>query len=355
MQSNAMDAVGSSPQLQEHTTEPRACPGPVPVSGLLPREVRMLVQTSFFSLLALAVYPRACPFNRYSARLDCGNKSGVILPGLVGVRLGEGSNSALESIASPQVATDLSRVAGARMGTGESPATEPAIVDETLGVQTRDIHGQLHISQLANIKVDGVRFRPPKEEITGGLHDVLSTDDPLTMARIGTGAEVTFENRSLGLLDLEEERVAALVSPEQGDITARAHASHTDDLLDNINKVIHIENLLPFRCSVDAKVTEMSIAADLDSQTCNRSRGEVLGHNHCRAAQKAKGRGGHATVPDRHELRRPGNVLFLQQATGVGWLRGRRPFRVAGARHLLTESPASCTAVSYGTNKLLPW
>src|SRR5256885_14171057 len=91
----------------------------------------------------LAVYSWACPFNRYPARMDCGNKSGVILPGLVGVRLGEGSNSALESIASPQVATDLSRVAGARMGTGESPATEPAIVDETLGVQTRDIHGQL--------------------------------------------------------------------------------------------------------------------------------------------------------------------------------------------------------------------
>src|SRR5947209_8168186 len=189
-------------------------------------------KASFFSLLA--VYPWASLFNRDPACLDCGNKSGVILPGLVGVRLGEGSNSALESIVSPQVATDLGRVAGARMGTGESPATEPAIVDETLGFQTRDIHGQLHISQLANIKVDGVRFRPPKEEITGGLHDMLSTDDPLTMARIGTGAEVTFE-----------------------------------------------------------------------------------GHNHCRAAQKAKGRGSHATVADRHELCLPGQVLLLQQADGV--------------------------------------
>src|SRR2546421_10949879 len=98
----------------------------------------------------LAVYPWACPFNRYSPRLDCGNKCGVILPGLVGVRLGEGSNSALEAIASPQVATDLGRVAGARMGSGESPATQPAIVDETPGVQTRDIHGQLHVSQLAD-------------------------------------------------------------------------------------------------------------------------------------------------------------------------------------------------------------
>src|SRR6266571_3701224 len=245
MQSNAMDAVGSSPQLQEHTTEPRACPGPVPVSGLLPREVRMLVQTSFFSLLALAVYPRACPFNRYSARLDCGNKSGVILPGLVGVRLGEGSNGALEAIASPQVATDLGRITGARMGTGEGPTTQPAIVDETLGVQTRAIHGQLHVSQLANIQVDGIRFRPPKEEITGGLHDALPADDPLTMAGIGTGAEVTFEDRSLGLLDLEEERVAVLISPEQGNITARAHASHTDDLLGNINEVVFAQKEVP--------------------------------------------------------------------------------------------------------------
>src|SRR5437667_8601371 len=137
----------------------------------------------FFSLLA--VYPRASLFNRDPARLDCGNKSGVILPGLVGVRLGEGGNSALESITPPQVATDLGRVARARMGSGESPATEPAIVDETPGVQTRDIHGQLHVSQLANIKVDGIRFRPPKKEITGGLHDALPTDDPLTMAGIG--------------------------------------------------------------------------------------------------------------------------------------------------------------------------
>src|SRR2546428_3664160 len=175
------------------------------------------------------------------------------------------------------------------------------------------------------------------------------------MARIGPGAEGTFRNRSLGLLDLEEERVAALISPEQGDITSRAHASHTDDLLDNINKVIHIENLIPFRCSVDAKVTEMSIAADLDCQTCNRSRGEVLGHNHCRAAQKAKGRGGHATVADRHELCLPGKILFFQQADGVGSVSDWRPFRVAGARHLLTESPASCTAVSYGANNLISW
>ncbi len=203
----------------------------------------MLVETSFFSLLA--VYPWASPFNRDSACLDCGNKSGVILPGLVGVRLGEGSKSALESLASPQVATDLSRVAGARMGTGESPATEPTVVDETLGGQTREIHGQLHVSQLANIEVDGVRFRPPKEEITGGLHDALSTDDPASMAGIGTGAKMTFEDRSLGLLDLEEERVAALVSLQQGDITARAHASHTDDLLGNINEVVFAQKEVP--------------------------------------------------------------------------------------------------------------
>ena len=60
----------------------------------------------------LAVYPWASLFNRDSARLDCGNKSGVILPGLVGIRLREGSKSALESIASPQVTADLSRIKG---------------------------------------------------------------------------------------------------------------------------------------------------------------------------------------------------------------------------------------------------
>src|SRR5437016_5178850 len=86
-------------------------------------------------------------------------------------------------------------------------------------------------------------------------------------------------------------------------------------------KVIHIENLIPFRCSVDAKVTEMSITTDLHLQTCNRSRGEILGHNHRRPTQKAKGRGGHATVADRQQLCLPEKILLLEQADRVWSIR----------------------------------
>ena len=84
-------------------------------------------------------------------------------------------------------------------------------------------------------------MRPTQKEITGSLHDTLTIDDPVCMARISTGAEVTFEDRSLCLLDLQEERVMALASLEEGNITARAHASHSDDLLDNINETILLE------------------------------------------------------------------------------------------------------------------
>src|SRR5260370_37247133 len=101
-----------------------------------------------------------CLFNIYSTLPDRSNKSDVILHGLVGVRLGEGCKSLLECITPSQVATDLSRVTRSCVGTGESPATEPAVFDETPGVQAGDIHRQLHVSQLPDVKVEGVRCRP---------------------------------------------------------------------------------------------------------------------------------------------------------------------------------------------------
>src|SRR5438034_10457864 len=55
----------------------------------------------FFSLLA--VYPPACPFNRYSARLDHGNQSRVVFPRLDGRRRGRARNRRPQAIASPQL------------------------------------------------------------------------------------------------------------------------------------------------------------------------------------------------------------------------------------------------------------
>src|ERR1700680_340165 len=117
MQSIAMDAVGSSPRLREHVTHPLLCLCPVSFSVLLLREVRMLVETSFFLLtgclsLGLSLQQIFGPLGlRQQERRNLARFGGVCL--------GEGSNSALESISSPQVATDLGRVAGACMSTGE--------------------------------------------------------------------------------------------------------------------------------------------------------------------------------------------------------------------------------------------
>lgn len=170
--------------------------------GVQKPHIPLLIERDGLSEAVAVRFLLVCLFSRYSALPDCSNKSGVILPGLVGVRLSESSNSLLECITPSQVATDLSRVTRSCVGAGESPATEATVFDETPGVQARDIHRQLHVSQLPNVKVEGVRCRPSKEEIAGGLHDALSTDDPVSMARIATGAEVTFEDRSLGFLDL---------------------------------------------------------------------------------------------------------------------------------------------------------
>src|SRR6266568_2417144 len=53
-------------------------------------------------------------------------------------------------------------------------------------------------------------------------------------------------------------------------------------------KVVHIENLVPFRCGVDAKVAEVGIATHLHLQARDRSCSEVLRHDDCRSAQKAE-------------------------------------------------------------------
>src|SRR5712692_4691139 len=136
---------------------------------------------------------------------------------------------------------------------GQGPTAELAVPHEAALAQALDTHGYLHIPQLANIEVDGSEPRPPEKDIAGRLHEILSADYSLGVVEIGTRPEVGLENRCLSLLDLQEERVTILTPHEQGDVTTRTHAPHTDDFIGNVNEVVFPEQHVPVflqRCAV---------------------------------------------------------------------------------------------------------
>ncbi len=169
----------------------------------------------------------------------------MIAFGLICIGLDERSNRPVERIICAQVAADLRGIARARMCPSQGPTAELAVPHEAAQAQALDTHGYLHIPQLANIEVDRSEPRPPEKDIAGRLHEILSADYSLGVVEIGTHPEVGLENRCLSLLDLQEEWVTLLTPHEQGDVTTRTHASHTDDFIGNVNEAVFPEQHIP--------------------------------------------------------------------------------------------------------------
>jgi hypothetical protein len=65
------------------------------------------------------------------------------------------------------------------------------------------------------------------------------------MIGVDTRAQVTFEDRGLRFLDLQEERISAVVPQEQEDITARPDAPHTDHFLSHIHTLVFAQQHAP--------------------------------------------------------------------------------------------------------------
>ena len=82
------------------------------------------------------------------------------------------------------------------------------------------------IAQLAHVTAFSVfPFRPSEKNVTGGLHQALAGDYPLSVIGVRPLARVRFEYRSPRFLDLEKEGIVVR-GHEQSDGTLRTNASH---------------------------------------------------------------------------------------------------------------------------------
>src|SRR5205807_7266934 len=75
---------------------------------------------------------------------------------------------------------------------------------------------------------------PPQEDVARGLHQPLALDHALAVVREATPAEQRLEHGRVGLLDLQEERIAPVPTQEQQHPAACSHAAHTDDLVSEV-------------------------------------------------------------------------------------------------------------------------
>ncbi len=83
--------------------------------------------------------------------------------------------------------------------------------------------------------------RPAEEDVAGGLQPTLAVDDPLAVAPGRTLAEEALIDRCLGLLRLEQERVAVVGADVQEDEGAQAHAADPDDLEGEVGHRVPIQ------------------------------------------------------------------------------------------------------------------
>src|SRR4029077_19270632 len=98
-----------------------------------------------------------------------------------------------------------------------------------------DVDPALPVVQLANVEVMGLAIEsldplPAEEDVACGLHETLAGHHPLAMVAVLALAQKSLEDRLLGLLDLEDERIVIVAPHEEDDVAAGPHAADPDDL-----------------------------------------------------------------------------------------------------------------------------
>ena len=114
-----------------------------------------------------------------------------------------------------------------------------------------DRHGELPVLQLADVEVavdpvEGVGDAGPAEEdVALGLHQVLPGDDALTLVVVLAAPGILRQDRRLGLLGLQEQRLDAVAGVHQHDPGAGADAADPDDLAGHLHHGELLEQVPP--------------------------------------------------------------------------------------------------------------
>ena len=100
----------------------------------------------------------------------------------------------------------------------------------------------LLVLELAHVEVaPGRPDRPAEEHVADRLEPALAGDDPLAVAGAAARSEEPFEDRRLGLLGLEEQRIVPAAVVEQGHEGRQADAAHPDDLERGVDEPVALD------------------------------------------------------------------------------------------------------------------
>jgi hypothetical protein len=115
-----------------------------------------------------------------------------------------------------------------------------------------DDRGELPVPQLPQVVVlvaatGGPGTQPAEEDVTAGLHEVLTGDHPFTLVGVLRCAGIVGKGRDLGLFGLKEQDVRVPLRLEQQDPRPGTDAAHPDNLVRDVGKGEVIEQASSIR------------------------------------------------------------------------------------------------------------
>src|SRR6202042_316306 len=142
----------------------------------------------------------------------------------------------VERVAGAEIRGDRDAVAAAGVRSRERPAAQPSVGRHSKRDHLLDLRRALPVLELATVEVARnpveslLDVNPAEEDVARRLHHPLTDDDSLGVILVHAPADVLLEHRFLGLLQLKEQRIAAVTTEEQRDPRPRADAADADDL-----------------------------------------------------------------------------------------------------------------------------
>ena len=165
---------------------------------------------------------------------------------LVRVGLGERSHRVLELLIGPEVRRDHGGVARPGMTARQCPGAEFTPCRELVARHRVDDRTALLVLELADVDVPtSIADGPAEEDVARCLEATLARDDPLAVALVLAPAEKPLVHGRLGLFDLEEQRIVARATNEEGHEGSEPDTPDADDLEGEVDEPIPIEQDAP--------------------------------------------------------------------------------------------------------------